>query len=132
MNGVMAAPEVSPFDRARKGLGQPLPGRVAVLYPLSVESDELIQVPGWIKRKEEHLMGAPLEIRKVKVLSSGFPGIWAGDTVGVRCDAACLALDYRDYEWIAEGFEVRIYGVYEPIVSGQSSGEDVVFFKVAA
>lgn len=132
MVGVVATPEVSPFDQARAGLGRPLPGRVAVLYPLEAEN-EFIQVPAWVKRKEETVKGGALEVRKVQVLTSGFPGIRAGDTVGVRCEAACMALEHKEEpHWVPEGYEIRIYGVYEPILGGSNTREDVLFFKVTA
>lgn len=101
-----------------------LPGRIVVLYPLNPITDQIIQVPNYVKRKEEAVMGVALETRKSKVLSSGYPGIPEGLEVYVRCDAACLALDHQDYAWIPEGHEVRIFGVHEAVLNDE---QDVVF-----
>lgn len=89
-----------------------LPGRVAVLWPLS----------------DEGLIVAPRRVRRVRVLSSGFPGIRAGDSVAVRADAACLSLTCSDYDFVPKGYEVRIYGVHEAVLNDE---EDVVFGVVS-
>lgn len=105
-----------------------LPGRVGVLYPLFEDSSSLIQIPAALRRKGEAVAGASAEARKVEVLASGFPGIAPGETVAVRCGAACLALEHGDYPWVPKGFEVRIYGVHERVLNDE---QDVVVFKVA-
>lgn len=105
-----------------------LPGRVGVLYPLFEDSAGLIEIPASLVRKAEALGGGATQARCVQVLSSGFPGILAGETVAVRCDAACLALEHGDYPWVPKGYEVRIYGVHEPVLNDE---QDVVVFKVA-
>ena len=106
-----------------------LPGRVAVLYPVEERSDQIVQVPAAIRRKTESLMGAALECRRARVLSSGFPGVCEGDTVAVRCDAACLALEPRDYDFVPPGHEVRIYGVHEDVLNDD---RDVVMWRERA
>ncbi|MGV3613848.1 MAG: hypothetical protein ACO1SV_00815 [Fimbriimonas sp.] len=92
-----------------------LPGRLAVLYPL-VDDGVVLVPPG-------HRRGA-LEGRRATVFASGFPPLRAGDSVVVRCDAACLALSALDYPFVPEGYEVRIYGVHEGVLNAE---EDVVF-----
>jgi hypothetical protein len=100
-----------------------LPGRLAVLYPLSVGGPVLF--PAQFRRQGEATGGGPLEGRRVTVFASGFPPLRAGDSVVVRSDAACLALSALDYPFVPEGHEVRIYGVHEGVLNDEE--EDVVF-----
>lgn len=122
----------------------PLPDKVAVLWP--IETDELIKVPGWVKRQDESRQTAlgnnTFEVRKVKVLSSGHPDFREGETIAVRVDASALILDHLDYPaLVPQGHEVRIYGMFEDMVDGVrgkgrkarvSSFDDVALFKVSA
>lgn len=111
-----------------------LPGRIAVLWPLSAGG--LLEVPDWVRRQGEQVRGDKLEARKVTVYDSKFPGVYPGDQVCVRADAACLALEHGEYDFIPEGHEIRIYGVHEPILDGsrrgdEERGQDIVMWREA-
>lgn len=108
-----------------------LPGRIAVLWEL--EPEGLIHVPDAFKMSEANRKGIPAT-KTCTVLASGMPGIGKGDLVAVRMDAAGLILDKTDYSWVPDGFEVRIYGVTEPLIDRAPDAHpenDVLFAKVS-
>lgn len=103
-----------------------LPGRLAVLWPLEPQDGFSLVVPDWVKRRGEQLRGEAFEARRCKVLSSGFPGVYPGDSVGILADGACLTLEKEDWPEIPDGFEVRFYGVTEPLMG---SDRDLLIWK---
>lgn len=111
-----------------------LPDRIAVLWPL--EPEGLFVVPDAIKLAEANRRMTPAT-KVCKVLSSGFWQVREGDLVAIRMDAAGLILDRTDYPWIPEGYEVRIYGVTEPILDNGDRDNpahpenDILFAKVS-
>jgi hypothetical protein len=110
-----------------------LPTKVAVLYP--VESSALIQVPDWVKRKEEECIGGAVEWREAEVISVGRAvryqfGLSEGDKVGLRMNAPGITLEHSDRpQDVPPGHEVRLIHVFDTL---EIEKTDPVLFKVAA
>lgn len=112
-----------------------LPGRVAVLYP--VEENPFIHVPEEEVRRLEQMYGNALECRICHVVSSGIDFLDEGDRAVIRSDAAGLEINQDSAREIGlegvipEGYELRIYGVTEPVFGYGDDDDDVVLGKMA-
>jgi hypothetical protein len=83
------------------------------------------------------MYGNALECRVCEVVSSGIDFLEEGDRAVIRADAAGLEINRDSAREIGlegaipEGYELRIYGVTEPIFGYGDDDDDVVLGKMA-